>query len=172
MFTILPAQTGDALEGVITLAQEYVTWMIGEIRVRYPDLDIAEFASEHTYDDVRKKFPGDHVPPDGCLRLAQDGAAICGCVALGRLTDTICEVRTLYVRPDCRGQGIGRQLARAALDAACGFGYSAARLDTLAFMEGAQALYRSLGFTAIEPYLDVSESLKRYIRFFELKLTD
>jgi ribosomal protein S18 acetylase RimI-like enzyme len=171
MIEIVAAQTGDALEHVITLSQEYVTWMLAEIRERYPDLDTNEFTSEHDYDDVRKKFPGDHVPPHGCLLLALNDDQVCGCVALGRLTQDICEVRTLYVRPAARGMGAGKRLVEAALDQARTFGYSVARLDTLAFMDSALKLYRSLGFYDIEPYLDVSMSLKRYICFLELSLT-
>ncbi|MBE0689948.1 MAG: hypothetical protein IH587_07480, partial [Anaerolineae bacterium] len=86
MIEIVSAQTGDALEHVITLSQEYVDWMLGEIRTQYPDLDISEFTSEHDYDDVRHKFPGDHAPPEGCLLIATDDGEVCGCVALGRLT--------------------------------------------------------------------------------------
>ena len=170
MIDIVFAQTGEALEHVITLSQEYVTWMIAEIRERYPELDIHEFTSEHEYDDIRKKFPGEHVPPDGCLLLALSENKACGCVAVGRLTDDICEIRTLFVRPAFRGMGVGKKLVEASLNEARKFGYAYARLDTLAFMDSALKLYRSLGFYDIEPYRDISASLKRYICFLELKL--
>ena len=170
MIDIMPAQVGDALEDVIQLSQEYVNWMIGEAREHYPDIDLNEFASEHKYDDVRKKFPGEHVPPKGCLLLAKQDGVVCGCIALGKLTDTICEMRTLFVRPECRGARAGKLLAEACLNEARKFGYQRMRLDTLEFMEGAQTLYRSMGFYAIEPYLDLSENLKRHIRFFECRL--
>ena len=170
MIDIIPAQVGEPLEDVIRLSQEYVNWMIAEVRQHYPDMDLNEFASEHTYDDVRKKFPGEHVPPKGCLLLAKQDGVVCGCIALGKLTDTICEMRTLFVRPSCRGQGAGKKLAEACLSEARQFGYKTIRLDTLQFMESAQTLYRSMGFYAIEPYLELSESLKRHIRFFECKL--
>jgi GNAT superfamily N-acetyltransferase len=163
---IVPAQTGEHLEHLISLAHEYVTWMAAEIQRQYPELDLAEFTSEHAYDDLRKKFPGEHV----CLLIAMHDSELCGCVALGHLSEAICEVRTLYVRPACRGMGIGKLLVQAALDQARTLGYHTARLDTLAFMHGAQQLYRSLGFYDIEPYLDLSDSLKQYIRFFEMKL--
>lgn len=172
MIEIVSAQAGEALEYVITLSQEYVTWMLAEIRIQYPDLDIGEFTSEHDYDDVRRKFPGDHVPPDGCLLLAMDDGQVCGCVALGRLAETVAEMRTLFVRPACRGKGIGKQLAEASLSEARKFGYQTLRLDTLGFMASAFGLYRSLGFHDIPPYRDVSESLKRYLRFLELDLGD
>lgn len=172
MIEIIPAYRGEALEHVIQLSQEYVMWMIGEIHVHYPELDLSEFTSEHEYDDVRKKFPGEHVPPDGCLLVARVDDKVCGCVAVGRLSETVCEVRTLFVRPECRGSGVGKRLAQAALDEARRLGYEMARLDTLGFMEGAQQLYCSLGFNPIPPYLDLSDNLKRYIRFYELRLTE
>lgn len=170
MTEIVFAQTGDALEQVITLSQEYVNWMLSEIRLRYPELDINEFTSEHTYDDVRKKFPGEHILPDGFLLIARTETDVCGCVALGRLDATTCEMRTLYVRPAFRGLGIGKQLAEASLNEARKLGYRCVRLDTLRFMESAFKLYSALGFYPIPPYLDMSEALKGYIRFLELAL--
>src|SRR5258708_3073703 len=123
MIEIISAQTGEALERVITLSQEYVGWMIAEIREHYPELDIHEFTSEHDYEDIRKKFPGEHVPPTGCLLVALNDDEVCGCVALGKLSKTICELRTLYVRPACRGTGVGKKLVEAALNEARKFDF-------------------------------------------------
>src|SRR5262245_37785282 len=172
MIEIVSAQTGERLEHVITLSHEYVRWMISEIREHYPELDIHEFTSEHDYDDIRKKFPGDHIPPKGCLLVALSDGEACGCVALGRLTKTVCELRTLYVRPTSRGAGVGRQLVEASLKESRNFGYRYVRLDTLAFMESALKLYRSLGFHDIAAYRDISTSLREHICFLELKLSD
>lgn len=170
MIEIVPAQSGEALEHVITLSQEYVSWMISEIKKHYPDLDINEFTSEHTYDDIRKKFPGEHVPPRGCLLIAKNEDRVCGCIALGRLSETIGEVRTLFVRPSCRGMGIGKKLVETILENARQFGYKHVRLDTLGFMHNALKLYRSYGFEDIPPYIDLSDNLKQYICFLELNL--
>ena len=167
MIEIVPAQTGEELADFIALAREYVAWMLDEVRANYPDLDSSEFAAEHTYDDLSRKFPGDHVPPDGCLLLARQEGVACGCIALGRLGGEVCEMRTLFVRPEHRGSGAGRRLAEACLDQARLLGYRTIRLDTLEFMAGAQALYGSLGFHPIEPYLDLSPELRRRIRFYE-----
>jgi ribosomal protein S18 acetylase RimI-like enzyme len=172
MIEIVPAQTGDALEHIITLSHEYVTWMLAEIRQHYPELDINEFTSEHDYDDIRKKFPGEHIPPAGCLLIALTEGKVSGCIALGKLTKTIGEMRTLYVRPAFRGAGVARRLVEAALTEARNFGYSYVRLDTLGFMDSAQKLYRSFGFYDIAPYRELSASLKQYICFLELKLTE
>jgi len=170
MIEIVPAQSGDAFEQFIGLSLEYVTWMRAEIQAQYPQLDLALFAAEHAYDDIRKKYPGDSVPPDGCLLIALNEGVACGCIALGRLEPTICEVRTLYVRPECRGMGIAKQLVEADLSEARAFGYHHARLDTLGFMENAQELYRSFGFHEIAPYGHGSPSLRAYVRFLELTL--
>lgn len=170
MIEIVSAQAGDALEQFIGLSQEYVQWMVAEIRERYPTFDLQTFTVEHDYDDVRKKFPGEHVPPHGCLLIARRKGEACGCVAVGRLTDTIGEIRTLFVRPAFRGLGVGKQLAEAAVREARGLGYQVVRLDTLDFMEGARGLYRSLGFYEIPPYLDLPESLRPYIHFLECEL--
>src|SRR5258708_25539944 len=110
MIDIVSAQTGQALEDFITLSQEYVTWMTAEIRERYPALDIKEFISEHAYEDIRKKFPGEHIPPYGCLLIAMSQGNVCGCIALGKLADGIGEMRTLYVRPAFRVLGVGNKL--------------------------------------------------------------
>jgi len=170
MVEIISAQAGEALELVITLSQEYLTWMITEIQEHYPALDINEFTSEHDYDDIRKKFPGEHVPPNGCLLIALSEDSVCGCVALGKLTENIGEMRTLYVRPAFRGKGVGKKLAEASINEARKFGYSYVCLDTLAFMDSALNLYHSLGFYDIEPYRDISASLRQYVCFLELKL--
>ena len=170
MITILSAETGEALEQLIILSQEYVSWMLTTVAQEYPELDVGIFASEHNYDDIQKKFPGEHVPPDGCLLIAMNDGEVAGCIALGRLTEKICEVRTLFVRSDCRGLGIGKQLVSAILDNARQFGYDYARLDTLGFMKSAQGLYKSFGFYAIEPYGNISERLIPYIHFLECKL--
>lgn len=167
---IITAHVDPALEHVISLTQEYVSWMVAEIAQQYPELHLSEFTSEHEYDDVRKKFPGEHVPPDGCLLLAVDGQQAAGCIALAKLDSGICELRSLFVRPAYRGRGVARQLVEAALAQAREIGYRHVRLDTLDFMVGAQTLYHSYGFNDIPPYLPLSDNLRQYIHFLELEL--
>lgn len=170
MIQVVPAYSGGRLQDAIALSQEYVTWMVATIREKYPDLDIGEFTSEHAYDDVHKKFPGEHVPPYGRLYVALNNDETSGCIALGKLSDTVCEMRTLFVRPAYRSMGVGKKLVDTVLYEAREIGYRQMRLDTLGFMDSALRLYRSLGFRDIAPYIDVSESLKRYICFLECDL--
>jgi putative acetyltransferase len=76
------------------------------------------------------------------------------------------------VRPECRGLSIGKKLTEAALTEARKLGYTHMRLDTLAFMTSALTLYRSLGFIDIPPYRKLPASIKQYVCFLELNLSE
>jgi GNAT superfamily N-acetyltransferase len=98
------------------------------------------------------RLPGAYAPPDGRLLLAWQGDGLAGCVALRRIGDGVAELKRLYVRLAFRGTGLGRKLASAALEEATAIGYHTVRLDTLATMREAQALYLSMGFREIPAY--------------------
>ena len=61
-------------------------------------------------------------------------------------------MKRLYVRPNYRGKGIGRELSQAIIDEAHRIGYKKMRLDTIPAMKQANALYKSFGFKNIKPY--------------------
>jgi ribosomal protein S18 acetylase RimI-like enzyme len=90
--------------------------------------------------------------PAGYERLILARGA--GCVALRRLDGATAEIKRLYVRAAHRGSGLGRRLAETAIDAAREAGCSRVVLDSLPKMREAIALYRSLGFREIPPYLE------------------
>lgn len=102
-------------------------------------------------------------PPHGAAFLADK----VGFVGVRRFDDGIAELKRMYVQPSARGQGLGRALAEAAVDAARRLGYRRVRLDTLSTMEAAVGLYRSLGFVDIPPYRD---NPIPQVQFFELVL--
>jgi ribosomal protein S18 acetylase RimI-like enzyme len=96
--------------------------------------------------------PREYGPPAGAFLLARAGAAVAGGVALRRLAPGIGELKRLYVVPAARGSVAGRALVEGMLERARRLGYAKVRLDTLATMTAARALYRSLGFRPIAPY--------------------
>ncbi len=111
------------------------------------DLSFQDFETE------LDTLPGKYAKPDGALILAKMGSEYCGCVALRKIDGQLCEMKRLYVRPRFRKLGIGKELARRIITEAAAQGYTHMRLDTLSSMKRALALYRSLGFYEIEPYI-------------------
>ena len=105
------------------------------------------------FDQELKNLPGDYAPPNGRLLLATEDDQLAGCIALRKLGPGVCEMKRLFVRPAYRGTGLGRVLVQSIIDEARKLGYTHMRLDTLpGRMDPAVALYRSIGFTEIEPY--------------------
>jgi putative acetyltransferase len=99
------------------------------------------------------ELPGAYAPPDGRLYAAFSGAELVGSVALRRHDAQSGEMKRLYLRPACQGQGLGRLLAEHIVAEAKHIGYQRILLDTLPIMQSAQAMYAKLGFKQTQAYV-------------------
>lgn len=144
------------LEEIKTLFKEYAA-SIGV------DLSFQGFELE------LQTLPGKYSPPEGALILAIVNGIAAGCVALRRISDNICEMKRLFVRQEYRKLGIGKKLVSMIIEEGKRLGYSCMRLDTLASMKSAVALYQAFGFYDIEPYIYNPLEGARYM---ELKLKE
>ena len=135
--TTLAPETPDQPE-VIALIAELDAWQ----DTLYPP------ESRHALDlsslmQARVRF---HVARDA------DGRAVgCGAVVL---TPDHGEIKRMFVRPDCRGQGIARRLMQALEQAAAAAGCRVLRLETGPYQPEALGLYASLGYRRRGPYGD------------------
>lgn len=131
-------------------APEYLP-AVRELFVEYAAATGLNFCFQK-FDQELAELPGKYAPPSGRLMLAIDNGQPVGCVGLRKLEENVCEMKRLYTRPAFRGRGIGHQLAEAVIAAAREIGYGQMRLDTVASMKAAVALYESLGFHRITAY--------------------
>ncbi|MCL9783420.1 GNAT family N-acetyltransferase [Vibrio sp. S4M6] len=85
------------------------------------------------------------------ILVLRDGVVVGGCgIAPFNSKQKICELKKLFLLPDARGLGAGKALTLRCLEYATSKGYKQCYLDTLSNMEGAIAMYESLGFTHLE----------------------
>jgi GNAT superfamily N-acetyltransferase len=112
----------------------------------------------------RTAFPlSEHFEPPAGVFLVVEGedlageAADIGCGGVRRIQRPESgairfEVKHLWLQPHVRGKGLGRLLLAELEKRAAQFGAQELVLDTNESLEAAGALYRSSGFTPIEPY--------------------
>jgi GNAT superfamily N-acetyltransferase len=138
---ILQATSPTDIATARTLFEEYA----GALGV---DLCFQGFAEELA------QLPGSYAPPHGRLLIAWVDDAAAGCVALRPFSESICEMKRLFVRPSFRGRGIGKELVDAIMREANQIGYKTMCLDTLPTLAAATQLYESVGFVRRTPYYE------------------
>ena len=136
---VLGAEDSAELEQVRQFFRNYAGWL---------GVDL----SYQNFDEEMGTLPGRYSAPEGRLFYAVIDGKGAGCVGIRPLAEGVCELKRLYVDPAFRGLGVGRDLALAAIRAACQIGYRKILLDTLPAMRIAVKLYRELGFDEAPAY--------------------
>jgi GNAT superfamily N-acetyltransferase len=107
-------------------------------------------------------------PPDGVFLVSRaDGRAI-GCGGFCRYDKTRAELKRMYVVPDARGLGFGRELVVALEAHARALGYTGVVLETGELQRESLGLYTSAGYAPIPCYGVYAE--RAWSRCFEKKL--
>lgn len=138
----------DEPEEIRSLFTEYTALLVAGDPAFQGYLDQQNY--EHEIRHLEEKYG----EPGGRLYLAEWDGATAGCVALHRLSDSLAELKRLYVRPAFRGHGIGQTLTERIIDEARIAGYRTLQLDTQPFLPEAIRLYQKLGFEVMPGYND------------------
>jgi ribosomal protein S18 acetylase RimI-like enzyme len=140
-FRLIKVRHAEEIVTAAILFREYADWLGIDLSFQGFEVELAS-------------LPGKYAPPTGELMLARSPAGeALGCVAVRPLDGmAVCEMKRLYVRPAARGLGIGRALVAAIVKSAENLGFAEMKLDTLASMQEAFALYKCCGFLEIPPY--------------------
>jgi GNAT superfamily N-acetyltransferase len=166
--SIVTATTSRHYEEFATMIGEYVGWC----RERYAgDSRFVEAVFGHqSLEEELRDLPACYGRPRGRTLLALSDGKVTGCIAYRELPRAVCEMKRLFVRKGARGDGTGRRLCMALIDAAREDGYSLMRLDTANLLTEAIALYRSVGFSDCPAYNDYPDDLMPHIVFMEMPL--
>ncbi len=145
MIRLVEVQSPEDLPVIRCLFREYAD-ALGEQGI---DLCFQGFEAELA------GLPGKYAAPGGTMLIAWDDNIPVGCVALRPIDGSADagEMKRLYVRPGQRGAALGRRLAEALCEKARRAGYRRICLDTLPSMTSAIALYATMGFMPIAPYI-------------------
>jgi len=116
-----------------------------------------------------------HLVPIDALRApgvvfvaARLGARTVGCGAMVDRAGEYGELKRMYVRPECRGSGVGGAILQALTSQARALGLPALRLETGIAQPQALGLYERAGFRRRAPFGDYREDPLSF--FMELRL--
>jgi GNAT superfamily N-acetyltransferase len=128
--------------GTEPVARELIAAMFAEVGEMY-EPGLPKGPSAH---------PEELSPPyGGFVVLTEDGRPVAG-GGIKRLDARACEIKRMYVVPDARGRGVGRELLAALEALARDLGYAIARLDTGAKQPRARRMYERAGYMSVPDY--------------------
>ena len=91
-----------------------------------------------------------YAAPQGELLVAlDDHEKVIGMVAYHKHSDERCEMKRLYVSPECRGMKLGEKLVDEIIQHAKNAGFKEMVLDTIVPLQAAIHLYNKMGFVFV-----------------------
>ncbi len=142
MYEIIAVNNKELIEEAKLLFREYEKWLNVSLCFQ-------------GFEEEMNTLPGKYAPPDGRLYIVKYDNRFCGCIALRKLEDGICEMKRLFLKQEIRGKGIGNALVSMIIKDAKDIGYLKMRLDTIKEkMPKAVKMYERYGFVKIERYYD------------------
>ncbi|MEM9970719.1 MAG: GNAT family N-acetyltransferase [Pseudomonadota bacterium] len=166
---IVELTTVEEVARLIPLVRDYITFVTAQIRDAAGvtlDADAMVASTASKLHDV--------IPPRGRTFEARRGEVPVGMVFVRPSGGQSREIKRLYVAPEARGTGLGRQLVSRCIDAAREDGAASLRLDSTKSLTGAIALYADLGFEHRGPYAESDhaddELMLPHLVFMELRI--
>ena len=117
---------------------EYVSWVADETQARH-DVDVMAEVKQILREYV-EAFLDDFLairPPKGIIYVLEDDGNVVGMGALKELEVGVGEIKRMYIRPEYRRRGLGKQLLKKLMEKGKEFGYSTIRLSARAATEKA-----------------------------------
>ena len=114
----------DRKDEIRELFSEYTAALIEKNRA------FAGYLALQNYDEELAHLQEKYGMPEGRLYLLLCDGKPAGCIALKKFSRDSCELKRLYVRPEYRGRGLAKRLARKGIEAAGEAGYRHILLDT------------------------------------------
>jgi GNAT superfamily N-acetyltransferase len=124
-----------------------------ELLRRFEDEKL-EREDDYDRENAVRLAPQELMPPTGAFLVARLEGRPVGCGGVRQLGEDVGELRRLYVAPEARSLGLGRQLFEAMEEAARRIGYRTVRLDTNPALREARQMFEQLGYREIPPYND------------------
>lgn len=132
--------TVSAAEVEDVIAAGLIAQLDSELRTRYPG------------EEVNGIEPTEFQAAGGYFVIGRWDSQVVGCGAFRPYDEATVEIKRVFVDPRFRGRGIARAMLRAVESEARRRGYVRSILETAVRQPEAISLYRSCGYTDIEPF--------------------
>jgi len=113
---------------------------------------IEEYYRGSWFFDEEPKVPREYRPPQGDVLVAYLKGEAAGTVAIYRMDNEHCELKSMFVSPEHRKNGVAAALCDAVISLARTQGYRFVRLTTGVRQLAARRLYQKLGFQMVMPW--------------------